>query len=381
MGKPRLILYDTCNYRDYPVGGQVTSIKNFLRFLSQEYPEHTGEVLLVGVSCDASEVGKVKRISNGGGEYSFLAVTQASADLSKVKKSLRLEYVKGLWKYRKLIGLTREDCNYIHTPEAFGAVRFLRPGAICYVFSHGTYLDMWQRVRFFKKAPFIRKAFQGFLVHVIKKSTAIFVLEQETLENYSVYNKHTVHVGNSIVVHPYEERKLHEDKIHFLYAGRLSAVKNVGPMIKAVKSYGRSCDFMILGDGEERKQLETLADGNERIHFAGAVSPDEVQETMKAADMLVMNSTFEGIPMIILEAISRGLPVITTDVGGIKEVLTYGKDSEVTDGSVESIHSAMDKIVADYERYAKAAYEKSLQFDYRKVNRKVFDVINESLQW
>ena len=165
MGKPRLILYDTCNYRDYPVGGQVTSIKNFLRFLSQEYPEHTGEVLLVGVSCDASEVGKVKRISTGGGEYSFLAVTQASADLSKVKKSLRLEYVKGLWKYRKLIGLTREDCNYIHTPEAFGAVRFLRPGAICYVFSHGTYLDMWQRVRFFKKAPFIRKAFQGFLVH------------------------------------------------------------------------------------------------------------------------------------------------------------------------------------------------------------------------
>ena len=69
MGKPRLILYDTCNYRDYPVGGQVTSIKNFLRFLSQEYPEHTGEVLLVGVSCDASEVGKVKRISTGGGEY------------------------------------------------------------------------------------------------------------------------------------------------------------------------------------------------------------------------------------------------------------------------------------------------------------------------
>lgn len=29
MGKPRLILYDTCNYRDYPVGGQVTSIKIF----------------------------------------------------------------------------------------------------------------------------------------------------------------------------------------------------------------------------------------------------------------------------------------------------------------------------------------------------------------
>ena len=56
---------------------------------------------------------------------------------------------------------------------------------------------------------------------------------------------------------------------------------------------------------------------------------------MWESDMLVMNSTFEGIPMIILEAISTGLPVVTTDVGGIKEVLTYGLDSEVTDGSVQ----------------------------------------------
>ena len=55
MRENRLIFYDTCNYRDYPVGGQVTSIKNFLSFLSQEYPEHGKDVLLVGVSCDADE--------------------------------------------------------------------------------------------------------------------------------------------------------------------------------------------------------------------------------------------------------------------------------------------------------------------------------------
>lgn len=381
MRENRLIFYDTCNYRDYPVGGQVTSIKNFLSFLSQEYPEHGKDVLLVGVSCDAEEVGKIINISTAGSEYSFLAVTQASTDLSKVKKSLRMEYVKGLWKYRKLIGISKNDCNYIHTPEAFGAVRMLRPGSVCYVFSHGTYLNMWQRVRFFKKAPLIRKAFQSFLIHVIKKSTAVFVLEQETWEDYRVYNKNTVHVGNSIVVQPYVQRHLHEEEVRFLYAGRLSAVKNVGPMIEAVKSYDRTCSFIILGDGEERGKMEKLADGNKRIRFIGAVKPDEVQRAMKEADVLIMNSTFEGIPMTILEAISQGLPVITTDVGGIKEVLTYGKDSEVTDGSVERIHTAMDKILLDYEAYAKAAYDKSLQFDYRKVNRKVFDVLNESLHW
>ena len=55
----RLILYDTCNFRDYPVGGQLTSIKNFLRYLAEVCPEHCENVLLAGVSCDPEEVGKI----------------------------------------------------------------------------------------------------------------------------------------------------------------------------------------------------------------------------------------------------------------------------------------------------------------------------------
>ena len=377
----RLIFYDTSNFIDYPVGGQLTSIRNFLRFLKENFPEHSEDILLVGVTTDPEEVGKLSSVSLDGIKYPFLAVTQATVNLGEVKKSLRLEYMKGIWKYRKVIRIQKKDCNYIHTPEAFGAVRLIRPGAVCYVFSHGTYKDMWQRVRFFKKAPLIRKAFQKFLMHVIKKSTAVFVLEKETQEDYQNYNKRVVHVGNSIVCHPYEERRLHEDRIRFLYAGRLSKVKNVGPSIEAAKTWQRECELRILGDGEEREYLKGIAGNSERIVFAGAVSPQKVQEIMRESDVLVMNSTFEGIPMIILEAISFGVPVITTDVGGIKEVLTYGQDSEMTDGTVKQIQKAMEKICADYDRYSRNAYEKSLQFDYRKVNRTIFSVLNENLKW
>ena len=377
----RLILYDTGNFRDYPVGGQVTSIQNFLRYLAEAYPQHVQDVLLVGVSCETSSVGRIQTVETGGARFSFLAVTQAETDLGKVRRSLRLEYVKGLWKYRKLIGIRKEDCNYIHTPEAFGAVRLIRPGAVCYVFSHGTYLDMWKRVRFFKKAPIVRKLFQGFLMHVIRRSTAVFVLEKETLEAYSRYNPHVIQVGNSIVCQPYRERRLHADAVRFLYAGRLSAVKNVGPIIEAVRDYHRDCSLNILGDGEERESLERLAAGCDRIHLLGAVRPDEVQQAMCESDVLVMNSTFEGIPMTILEALGCGLPVITTDVGGIREVLTYGLDSEVTDGKPEQIHAAMDRICAEYERYCREAYQKSLQFDYKAVNQKVFQTLNDSLHW
>lgn len=386
-GQGRLILYDTCNFRDYPVGGQLTSIRNFLRFLSEEYPEKIGEVLLVGVSCDEGEVGREQRIHiegeglGKGGEFRFLAVTQAATDQGHVKKSLRLEYLKGLFKYRRFLGLKKGDCNYIHTPEAFAAIRLLRPGAACYVFSHGTYLDMWRRVRFFKKAPLVRRLFQGFLMHVIRRSTAVFVLEKKTLEDYGAYNARVYQVKNSIVCHPFFERSLHEDCVRFLYAGRLSAVKNVGPLIEAVKGYHRNCCLTILGDGEEREMLERLAGGSDRIRFVGAVGPEEVSEEMQRADILLMNSVFEGIPMTILESISYGLPVITTDVGGIGEALTYGLDSEVTDGSVEQIQEAMDRIGKEYGRYVRNAHEKSSQFDYSRVNRTVFSVLNETLCW
>ena len=377
----RLILYDTCNFRDYPVGGQVTSIKNFLRFLAEAYPERCEDVLLAGVSCDPAEVGRIQKIETAGGCFSFLAVVRAEADLGNVKKSLRLEYMKGLWKYRHLIAPGKEDVNYIHTPEAFAAVRLMRPGAVCYVFSHGTYLNMYKRVRFFKKAPLIRQLFQGFLMQVIRRSTAVFALDRETMEDYAAYNSRVIHVGNSIVCHPWKERPLPGEPVRLLYAGRLSAVKNVGPIIEAAAEWEKDCTLDILGDGEEREMLEEKAHGSERIRFRGAVTPDEVQKVMGEADMLVMNSTFEGIPMIILEAVSTGLPVVTTDVGGIKEVLTYGLDSEVTDGSVQGIRDAMERVLSDYARHSRAAWEKSLQFDYGKVNRKVFEVLNESLRW
>ena len=377
----RLILYDTCNFRDYPVGGQLTSIKNFLRFLAEAYPERCEDVLLAGVSCDPAEVGRIQKIETAGGYFSFLAVVRAEVDLGNVKKSLRLEYMKGLWKYRHLIAPGKEDVNYIHTPEAFAAVRLMRPGAVCYVFSHGTYLNMYKRVRFFKKAPLIRQLFQGFLMQVIRRSTAVFALDRETMEDYAAYNSRVIHVGNSIVCHPWKERPLPGEPVRLLYAGRLSAVKNVGPIIEAAAGWEKDCTLDILGDGEEREMLEKKAHGSERIRFRGAVTPDEVQKVMGEADMLVMNSTFEGIPMIILEAVSTGLPVVTTDVGGIKEVLTYGLDSEVTDGSVQGIRDAMERVLSDYARHSRAAWEKSLQFDYGKVNRKVFEVLNESLRW
>lgn len=375
----RLILYDTCNFRNYPIGGQITSIKNFLKYTSANYPKYLKNILLVGVTLDEQEVGNIIPIQVGDVTIEFLAVTLATTNLSKVRSSLRLEYVKGLLKYRHLIGITKDDCNYIHTPEAFGVIKFMCRKSTCYVFSHGSYLDMWKRVRFFKNQPVIRRAFQEYLTVVIKKCNGIFVLDKKTFEDYIKHNSEVYQVGNSIVCQDYFERSLDPLRIKLLFAGRLSEGKNIGPIIEAIKSFNKNVQLIILGDGEKFDELNALS--NERVKFVGAVSPEDVEKYMKDADILIMNSKYEGIPMTILEGISFGLPVITTDVGGIREVLNYGKDSEITDGSIKSIQTAIDRVIANYDVYTKNAYNNSKRFDYRIINKKIFELVNQKLNW
>lgn len=377
----RLILYDTCNFRDYPIGGQLTSIRNFLLYLSESRKSDLGKVLLVGASYREEEIGKIVEIEVGECSFSFLAVARIETDLSNVKKSLRMAYAQGLWKYRKLLKLSKDDCNYIHTPEAFGVIRAIRPGAVCCVLSHGSYIGMWKKLRFFNRFPVVQKLFQAYLMQVIGRCDANFVLDRDTQEQYSAYSDHVVKVSNSIHCREFLEREREEGKLRLIYTGRLSDGKNLQPVIEAVKRTELVSRFWVIGDGEERERLEACADGDSRIIFTGAVRPEEVERYLKEADVMIMNSKYEGIPMTILEALSNSLPVISTDVGGIKEALHFGIDSERTDGTPDSILEAVGRIEKNYAAYAKAAWETSRQYDYRVVNEKIFSLLNEYLQW
>ena len=52
----RLFIYDTSNFIDFPIGGQLTSIGNFLRFICEEHPERTEDIVLVGVTLCQGEM-------------------------------------------------------------------------------------------------------------------------------------------------------------------------------------------------------------------------------------------------------------------------------------------------------------------------------------
>ena len=370
MKKGRLLLYDTSNFVNLPIGGQLTSISNFLKYVSETRQSILENMILVGVSEYPEQIGKIGKVSIHGIEVKFLPVALVETDLSHTQKSLRVAYVKGLLKYGKQLKIGHKDCNYIHTPEAFGAIKVLNPLARCAVFSHGSFFNMEKGFRFFQKNTLVKKGFMAYIRYVIRKAGILFVLDEDSETSYLPYNKNVMRVNNSIVpgMKTLKEKSF-QGKLVFV--GRLSREKRVETIIKVVKAMDASYQLTVIGAGEEYENLIPYVD--DRIRFTGAVLPAEVKKHLEENDILIMNSTLEGIPMTILEALSYGLPVVTTDVGGIGTVLRYGIDSEKTDGTQNSIQNAIETIAKDYNRYSKAAFEQSKKFDYRNVNKEIVE--------
>ncbi|HEY8187910.1 MAG TPA: heparinase II/III family protein [Pyrinomonadaceae bacterium] len=85
--------------------------------------------------------------------------------------------------------------------------------------------------------------------------------------------------------------------------------------------------LVVAGDGGRRVALEDLAKelGLRNTSFIGRVEHDEIVEQYHQADIYLNGSEIDNQPLSILEAFSCGLPVVTTNAGGIPDMVTDGE--------------------------------------------------------
>jgi glycosyltransferase involved in cell wall biosynthesis len=132
-----------------------------------------------------------------------------------------------------------------------------------------------------------------------------------------IYNK------NARVIHPpvsIDNFPLTESKgQYFLTVSRLISHKRVDLAIEACNRLGKS--LVIVGDGPEKKQLETKA--GETIRFAGRVSDQELLNLYQNSIALIFPGE-EDFGIVPLEAQACGKPVIAYGKGGIMETVQDG---------------------------------------------------------
>jgi glycosyltransferase involved in cell wall biosynthesis len=98
-------------------------------------------------------------------------------------------------------------------------------------------------------------------------------------------------------------------------------------------------------------ELRTLTSSlslESHVHFVGRQS--NVAGLMKACDMLVLPSLWEGLPNVVLEAMAAGLPVVATAVDGTREVIEHGKNGLlIQPGVVDELANTIRRILENGE--------------------------------
>ena len=107
-------------------------------------------------------------------------------------------------------------------------------------------------------------------------------------------------------------------------AARLAPQKDLPTLLRAVAEL-EDAVLTILGEGPLEDELRDLASTlgiAERVRFAGF--RNDIHDHIRAADVLCLSSLWEGVALVAQEAVSLGTPVVSTDVGGIRELITDG---------------------------------------------------------
>lgn len=109
----------------------------------------------------------------------------------------------------------------------------------------------------------------------------------------------------------------------FLSVGRITEQKNHRLLLnvfKALQEEGVSAQLLIMGDALDRELFEHLVKIKpSNVHFLGHV--DDATSYLTGVDAFCLSSRWEGMPITVIEALASGTVVITTNVGGIREMI------------------------------------------------------------
>jgi glycosyltransferase involved in cell wall biosynthesis len=144
-------------------------------------------------------------------------------------------------------------------------------------------------------------------------------------------------------------RQEHSQSVIFTFVGRLSPIKRCDRIIETaiqVSNHVPASYFLIIGDGELRKTLETQATGLP-ITFLGWESHTE--DWLAISDVAVLLSDNEAVPLAMIEAGLSGLPVIATNVGSMGDVVENGINGFLVDPTIDAIAAKIIVLTASVE--------------------------------
>lgn len=151
-------------------------------------------------------------------------------------------------------------------------------------------------------------------------------------------------------------RRAHSDAPHVVVARNLEPIYGLDTAIRAFamlrKSYPRAT-LTLAGTGPQRDELIELARSlglSSAVHFPGRIDHADMPALYARADLALNPSTVDNMPNSVLEAQASGLPLVSTDVGGVPDIVEHGVTGLLVPvGKPELMADALRRLLDDAE--------------------------------
>ena len=157
--------------------------------------------------------------------------------------------------------------------------------------------------------------------------------------------------------------KLAKESLVLLFVGRLVEKKGVKDLLTAYSlltdEQRNQTQLWIIGDGSERKLLEVLSHSlqlNNKVSFWGKLPNEQLADYYAAADIFIAPSIIdsagdtEGQGITLVEAMASSTAIISTETGGIAEVIEHNTTGIlVPPQSPEELRAAMARLIEEPE--------------------------------
>ena len=232
---------------------------------------------------------------------------------------------------------------------------------------------------------FLRKLFTKIVVRNAETVTTVTENLAIAMKNHGLKNDNYVVLPNVVNLDMFHISKRNNNPCKIIHISCFEdKSKNISGLLESLKIIDdKGIDFQctLIGEGmdldlmkEKAKELQLI----NKVSFTGLLQGQALADELSSGDFLVLSSNYENMPVVILEALASGLPVVSTNVGGIKEMIDDTKGILVEPRNKEALAEAMIKMIETHKNYDANYLRNSVieKYGYESVGRFLDSIYN-----
>ncbi|MDO6425489.1 glycosyltransferase family 4 protein [Thalassotalea sp. 1_MG-2023] len=171
---------------------------------------------------------------------------------------------------------------------------------------------------------------------------------QQVFHQFELQAEVVPNVLDQTKFYPAEQKTVNEQP-HIIVTRNLEEIYDVATAIKGfalVHQQFPQARLSVAGTGPELTNLQALVKRlaiESQVSFVGRLSPDEIADLYRSADVMVNTSIVDNSPNSIIESLACGTPVVSTNVGGIPTLVTDQHDAILV--NIENEQAIADGVI------------------------------------